>query len=362
MAWFHSAPSGANAVRGRSGVLLVNVGTPQAPTVRAVRSFLARFLNDRRVVDLPPLLRWPLLYGLILPLRPFRSVRAYRKIWMAQGSPLELFTAAVARKLQASFDETYPDDVRIAYAMCYSAPGVDEGLRALAAAGCERLLVLPLYPQHSSSTTGAVFDQVVRALSRRRRVPAVSFVSHYFDHPSYIEALANSVRAHWSQGRARLPLLFSFHGITVRAVNEGDPYFDHCQETARLVADALGLPRTAWSVSFQSRFGTAKWLEPSTAEELVRLAKQGTEAVAVLAPSFAVDCLETLEEISIGYRELFLASGGREFEYIAALNDRDDHVRALQRIIGEQLGVNGEEVGATRTARARPQPLPSIAR
>jgi protoporphyrin/coproporphyrin ferrochelatase len=362
MTWLRGNPEGGSDSRGRTAVLLVNLGTPQAPTVRAVRRFLARFLRDRRVVDLPALLWWPLLYGFVLPLRPRRAARAYREIWTAQGSPLEHLTAELARKLQASFDETAPDAYRVAYAMCYSAPGVAETMRALATRGCDRLLVLPLYPQQSSSTTGAAFDQVSGELSRGRCMPTVSFVSHYYNHPHYITALASSVRSHWAKGGTRTPLLFSFHGITVRAVAQGDPYFDHCHETARLVAESLGLGRTAWSVSFQSRFGRARWLEPGTADELVALAKRGSDRVSVIAPSFAVDCLETLEEIDIRYRQLFLASGGREFQYIPALNEHDDHVRALQRIVGEYLGVHDEGVRDPRAERARVQPLPLSAR
>jgi ferrochelatase len=337
MAWFRNNPPSGNAQRDGTAVLLVNLGTPQAPTARAVRPFLARFLRDRRVVDLPPLLWWPLLYGLVLPLRPYRSARAYRKIWTPQGSPLAQLTAELARKLQARVDAGGPERMRVAYAMCYSAPGVAEGLRALATSGCERLVVLPLYPQHSSSTTGSVFDQVTRELARWRRVPELSFVSHYYDHPAYIEALAASVRTHWASATARTPLLFSFHGIPARSVTQGDPYFEQCHETARLVADSLGLARGAWSVSFQSRFGRTRWLEPGTGDELIAHARRGADRITVLAPSFAVDCLETLEEIAIGYRALYLAAGGRDFQYIPALNARDEHVRALLEVVGEHL-------------------------
>jgi ferrochelatase len=313
-------------------VLLVNTGTPAAPTPDAVRVFLRRFLSDPRVVELPRALWLPLLYGLVLPLRAPRSAHKYRLIWQNEGSPLALnmtrLGEALARSLAADRGSF---DVRCAY--LYSRPHVGDTLDQLQAAGVRRLVVLPLFPQASGTTTGAVFDQVGAALRRWRRPPELRYVAEYHDSSDYIAALAASVRDHWRLYGRETHLLMSFHGIPTACEARGDHYGESCKETAAALANALDLGPHQWTQSFQSRFGAARWLGPATDRTLQDLARRGQTAVSVICPGFAADCLETLEEIAITARENFLAAGGQRFDYIPALNARIEHARALAQLL-----------------------------
>jgi ferrochelatase len=313
-------------------VLLVNTGTPVQPRTGAVRSFLRRFLSDPRVIELPRALWLPLLYGLVLPLRAPRSARKYRRIWQPEGSPLLLNTsklrAALERELAA-----LRGGMRVEQAFLYSPPSVAQSLEALRNAGVRRLIVLPLFPQSSGSTTGAVYDQVARALRAWRTLPELRYLAGYHAESGYISALAASVGDHWRLHGRGAHLLMSFHGIPQSYVARGDRYGDECRQTAVQLAAALDLAPRDWSLSFQSRFGANRWLTPATDRSLRELPRRGIRAVSVLCPGFAADCLETLEEIALAGRDTFLQSGGEHFDYVPALNGRSDHAAALARLI-----------------------------
>lgn len=315
------------------GVLLVNLGTPNAATTRSVRRYLAQFLADPRIVELPRWLWWLILHGIILRLRPARSAALYRKVWTPQGSPLAVGTTALAERVQAALRSQRPGPILVRHAMRYGEPAVGSVLRELSAAGMHRLLVVPLFPQYSATTSASVLDAVGAELRRWRWLPDVRFVADYHADVRHIEALARSVEAHWQRhGRAQR-LLLSFHGIPQRYFRAGDPYFCQCQETARRLRERLGLPEEEMIVCFQSRAGRAAWLQPYTESTLRELPEAGIKHVQVLCPGFAVDCLETLEEIAITNHARFLHAGGERFEYIGALNDSDDQVAALTDLI-----------------------------
>ena len=317
------------------GVLTVNTGTPEAPRAREVRRFLSRFLSDRRVVELPRLLWWPLLHGLVLPLRAPRSARNYRRIWMDDGSPLAVYSQRLRHALELELEAQLPGAVVIESAFLYSELPLRAALQKLWAAGARRIVVLPLFPQASGTTTGAVFDQVGSSLRSWRALPELHLIGEYHEDTGYITALANSVREHWQQHGRTAQLLMSFHGIPQRYVQRGDPYEYQCRQTANLLAAALELSASDWSLSFQSRFGRARWLGPATDRVLAELPRRGIHSVTVICPGFALDCLETLEEIALGGREIFLHAGGQQYQYVPALNDRADHARALaQRVLG----------------------------
>jgi protoporphyrin/coproporphyrin ferrochelatase len=314
------------------GILTVNTGTPDAPTASAVRRFLKLFLADTRVVELPRLLWLPLLRGVILPLRAPRSARNYQRVWMAEGSPLAVYSRQLRSALELELRRQLGDRVAIESAFLYSSPQIAECLRRLRAAGALDIVVLPLFPQTSGTTTGAVYDQVADALRAWRELPTLRLVSDYHADPGYIKALGASVREHWEQQGRRTHLLLSFHGIPERCVQRGDPYECHCRTTAELLAAELGLDAAAWTLSFQSRFGKARWLQPATDRTLADLPARGVRDLTLLCPGFAVDCLETLEEIAIGGREIFMHAGGEHFHYVPALNGRADHAAALAHI------------------------------
>jgi ferrochelatase len=316
----------------RTGVLLANLGTPDAPTPAAVRRYLRQFLSDRRVVDLPPLVWWPILYGIVLPLRPRRSAANYQRIWTANGSPLLDISR---RQLEAVRARLAGRDMPVALGMRYGEPSIASALEELRRKGVARILVLPLYPQYSSATTASTYDAVAAAIRRMAWVPELCLLGDYHDQPWYIEALAGSVREAWSERGPAERLIMSFHGMPAKTREAGDPYFDRCQTTSRLLAEALGLSEDRWIMTFQSRFGAAKWLEPYTDQTLKDLAQQGVTSVDLICPGFSADCLETLEEIAIANRELFLEAGGKEYRYIPALNDREEHVEGLVGMVGE---------------------------
>ena len=317
------------------GVLVVNLGTPDAPTTSAVRRYLAEFLWDPRIVELPRPLWWLILNGVILRVRPSRSAKAYREIWSDDGSPLLVYCKALANGIEDSLRQRGAGNIHVALGMSYGNPSIPSAIDELHAKGARRLVVLPLYPQYSGTTTGSVFDAITSALSERRWVPEFRFINHYHDRDAYLDALAKSVKEHWQAHGRGDKLMFSFHVVPRQTLLDGDPYHCHCLKTARLVTDRLGLAKEDWVLSFQSRVGSAEWLKPYTDETLVELGKAELGTLDVVCPGFSVDCLETLEEIAMQNAELFEESGGGELRYIPSLNDRADHVALLADLVIE---------------------------
>lgn len=336
MASFQQEPEFRHGSPSRTAVLYCNLGTPDEPTPAAVRRYLAQFLADPRVVEIPKALWWPLLHGVILPVRSARSAAKYAKIWTPDGSPLLLWTEKQAKLLQGWLGE-HGHRVEVRHAMRYGNPSIASQLDALKAGGATRILVLNAYPQYSASTTASVADAVMAWSARTRLVPELRFVNRYHDDGGYIQALARRIEAHWrEQGRGD-HLVMSFHGVPERALRLGDPYHCECQKTARLLATRLALGKEQYTLAFQSRFGKAKWLEPFTEPTLRALARRGVRRVDVICPGFTGDCLETLEEIGIEGRQAFLTSGGKEFHYIACLNDDPAWIGALGAIAERHL-------------------------
>jgi ferrochelatase len=327
----------ANTPPQRIGILLNNLGSPTAPTPAAVRRFLAEFLWDRRVVDVYRPLWWLILNGVILPLRPRRVARAYAAVWSAEGSPLLAISCHQASALRAELERRRPGQCQLELAMRYGEPTVAGALARLHAAGCERVLVLPLYPQYSSSTSASTFDAVADALKATRWYPELRLVRDYHVEPGYIAALAASVRAAWAEHGRPDRLLVSLHGIPQRFADQGDAYPDHCAATAAALAAELDLTAGEWQLAYQSRFGREPWLQPYTDRTLARWGAEGVGHVQVICPGFAADCLETLEEIAVENRDVFLAAGGREYHYIPALNTRPDHIAALAMLVERHL-------------------------
>lgn len=315
------------------GVLLVNLGTPESATPAGVRAFLKAFLSDSRVVRVPKLIWWFILRLFILPFRPKKVAKAYQAVWYDNDSPMRVITKAQAAKLYAAFNEMQSDVVyHVAPAMTYGEPSLTKALETFEQQGIEQIIVLPLYPQYSSTTTAPVFDRISHYFKRRSVIPAIRFIDNYHDHPQYIAALANSVKEHWQvHGRAE-KLMMSFHGIPVD-YSKKEPYAQHCEQTAKLLARALDLQSDDWMLTFQSRFGLQKWLEPFTEDVLTEWAKQGVKKVDVLCPGFSADCLETLEEIALAAGETFKTHGGQDLMYIPALNSRPDHINMLKSIV-----------------------------
>jgi len=312
------------------GILLTNLGTPDAPTTSALRRYLKEFLWDKRVVDLPRPLWWLILNGIILNTRPQRSAKLYQKVWTENGSPLMDISLRQKAALQAILN---PDAFHVELAMRYGNPSIAYGMQKLAKSGCNHVLVLPLYPQYSLTTTESTFDAVDAVMKTGHDMPELHLVRNYHDHPAYIAALAASIRENIKANGQPDKLLFSFHGIPKRYYENGDPYPDECRRTAELLAEALELEDGAWMLTFQSRFGREEWMQPYTDKTLQGLPQQGVKNVGVVCPGFAADCLETLEEISIQNRKFFMDAGGESFRYIPALNDREDHIRALADIV-----------------------------
>jgi protoporphyrin/coproporphyrin ferrochelatase len=319
------------------GILLVNLGTPAAPTAKAVRPYLKQFLSDPRVVEIPRAVWWLILNGIILNTRPKASAEKYAKVWTSEGSPLRVHTEKQAKLVQGYFSHAGQTNVLVDYAMRYGEPSVDAGLKRLKERGCTRILVLPLYPQYAASTTASSFDAVAESLSQMRNLPELRMVRDFHDDLGYISALTASVRKHWEvNGRAE-KLVMSFHGVPRFTLDKGDPYFCECQKTARLLAEQLGLKPEQYLVTFQSRFGKAEWLKPYTQSTLERLAKDGVKNVDVICPGFVADCLETLEEIAIEVRAAFIARGGKSLNYIPCLNERHDFIGALVALCSRHM-------------------------
>ena len=308
----------------KTGILLANLGTPDAPTPGAVKRYLRQFLSDKRVVDTSRLLWWPLLRGVILPIRSPRVAKLYQSVWMEEGSPLMVYSRRQQQALAARLPDT-----PVALGMSYGSPSLASAVDDLLAQGVEHIVVLPLYPQNSCSTVAAVWDELARILAKKRAIPGISFIRDYAEHPDYIHALAASVRASFAVHGEPDLLLLSYHGIPQRYANQGDDYPQRCRDTTRELVSALGLPPERVMMTFQSRFGREPWLTPYTDETLKMLGEKGTKHIQVLCPGFAADCLETLEEIAVQNREIFLEAGGKQYEYIPALNADAAHIEMM---------------------------------
>ncbi|MGS3572743.1 ferrochelatase [Klebsiella pneumoniae] len=308
----------------KTGILLANSGTPDAPTPGAVKRYLRQFLSDKRVVDTSRLLWWPLLRGVILPIRSPRVAKLYQSVWMEEGSPLMVYSRRQQQALAARLPDT-----PVALGMSYGSPSLASAVDDLLAQGVEHIVVLPLYPQYSCSTVAAVWDELARILAKKRAIPGISFIRDYAEHPDYIHALAASVRASFAVHGEPDLLLLSYHGIPQRYANQGDDYPQRCRDTTRELVSALGLPPERVMMTFQSRFGREPWLTPYTDETLKMLGEKGTKHIQVLCPGFAADCLETLEEIAVQNREIFLEAGGKQYEYIPALNADAAHIEMM---------------------------------
>ncbi len=319
----------------KTGVILANLGTPTAPTKKAIRQFLRPFLQDKRVIqDIAPWLWRIILEGFILPFRPKKLVHNYQKIWLDEGSPLLVYSLQQKKALAAALQA---DDITVTVAMTYGEPSFGAALDTLEAALCKRIIVLPLYPQYSSTTTAAVFDGLARALTAKMLIPEIVFIADYYRHPLYIQAISRSITQYWQQhGRGDL-LLFSFHGIPISYCERGDTYPEACVQTVAAVAEALQLKSTEYAVSYQSRLGYKPWLQPYTIEFVAQQARAGLKRIDVIAPGFATDCLETLEELQLQNKAVFLAAGGKDFHYIPALNDSEDHIALLAALVREHM-------------------------
>ncbi len=340
----------------RTAVLYCNLGTPDAPTTPAVRRFLQEFLSDPRVVEIPRLLWLMILHGVILRTRPAQSAAKYASIWRPEGSPLKVWTEKQALLLQGWLAQR-GHDVQVRYAMRYGSTSIAAQLDALKAAGSTRILILPAYPQYSATSTASLFDAVYAWAGQVRALPELRFVNHYHDDPRYIAALAGSIRRYWQANGRPDQLVMSFHGVPERTLLLGDPYHCECLKTARLLAEQLGLAQELYKVTFQSRLGRAKWLQPYTEPSLIAMAKAGVRRVDVVCPAFTSDCLETLEEINIEGRVAFLQAGGKEFHYIACLNDDPAWITALCEITQQHLAgwptkteVDADALAASRAA------------
>lgn len=332
----HQSYSFSHKSQLKTGILICNLGTPQEPSTAALRTYLKEFLWDKRVVDLPRPIWWMILQVILL-IRPSVSAKNYKKIWTDEGSPLLSISQKQVAAIRARLSELTEAPVVVELGMRYGKPSIEQALEKLRDAGAQRMLVFPLYPQYSSSTTASSFDAVAKVVKDWRWVPEFRFINSYHDDARYIEALANSIEESWQQHGQSQMLLFSFHGTPMRFLTTGDPYHCFCQTTARLVAERLGIVESRWQVTFQSIFGREQWLQPYTINTLETLAQSGVKSVDVICPGFSADCLETLEEIQEENRDAFIKAGGEQFQYIPALNDRADHIEALLGQIDHHL-------------------------
>lgn len=344
----------------RVGVLLVNLGTPDAPTTKAVHRYLNEFLSDPRVVGIPQVLWLPLLRGVILPLRSPKSAKAYASIWSDQGSPLLVNSRNIAQQLQQTLAQQHPD-ISVDLAMNYGNPSLASCLQSMHERNIKRILVLPLFPQYSASTAGATFDLIAQFMKAQHWLPDLRFISSYHDDAGYIDACVQQIADHRATHGAADRLVLSFHGLPKRNLLLGDPYHCQCHKTARLIAEKLGLSDKQWMITFQSRFGKAEWLQPYTDKTLIDIAQNSNDSVDVFCPGFSADCLETLEEIAMQNRDFYMDNGGKHFTYIPALNDNAAHIESLAKILNTHLSgwedwqddaINGEAVRAVRADRA----------
>ncbi len=319
------------------GVLITNLGTPEAPTKQALRPYLKQFLSDPRVVEVPKAIWWFILNGIILNTRPKKSAEAYSTVWSEEGSPLLVHTKNQTKGLQKKFAEAFGDDVIVDFAMRYGNPSVSDTISKMLNQGVRKLLVLPLYPQYCASTTGSTFDAVAQDFMQRRWLPELRFINEYCENELYIKCVANSIQAHWKEHGRADKLVFSYHGIPKRYLMNGDPYHCQCHKTTRLVAEYLGLQEDEYMTTFQSRFGREEWLKPYTDETLKSLPKKGVKSLQVVCPGFSSDCLETIEEIGEENREYFMENGGENYQYITALNSEPEHIDMLFSLIKDNL-------------------------
>lgn len=334
---FINNPNYQHGSTDKIGVLLTNLGTPDAPNPKALKRYLKQFLSDPRVVEVPRLLWWFILNGVILQIRPRRSAKAYATVFTEQGSPLLFHTRAQAEAIANEFIKDGRTDVVVDFAMRYGNPSFASVLDAMFAKGVRKILVLPLYPQYSASTSASTFDELAANFSKRRWLPDLRFISHYHDDSGYITACAERIKQHWAEHGRADKLLFSYHGIPKRYLLNGDPYHCECYKTSRLIAEALELNKDDYMTTFQSRFGREEWLKPYTDLTLKALPGQGVKSVQLFCPGFAADCLETIEEIGEENREYFIEAGGADYQYISALNDRPAHISALYQLIKQNL-------------------------
>jgi len=353
---FNQEPIYTHGQPARTAVLLCNLGTPDAPTPAAVRRYLAEFLSDHRVVEIPRLIWWFILHGIILRFRPAKSAAKYASVWTPEGSPLKVWTERQAKLLQGWLGQRN-HTVTVRWAMRYGSTSIDSQLDVLKAEGVTRVLVVPAYPQYSATTTASVFDAVYAWAQRTRALPELRFINHYHDDADYIAALAARIQRHWRANGRPDQLVMSFHGVPARTLALGDPYHCECFKTARLLAGCLGLDKDQFKVTFQSRLGRAKWLEPYTEPTLIAMGQVGVKRVDVICPGFSSDCLETLEEINMEARHAFLNAGGKEFHYIPCLNDDPEWITALcnlseRHLAGwpTQIPQDAEVLAASRTA------------
>lgn len=317
---------------GLVGVLLTNLGTPEAPTAKALRPYLSEFLSDTRVIERSKWIWLPILHGIVLRVRPATSAKLYKRLWTDSGSPLMQNSLSQAQKLSDKFTAEMPKTVRVKSAMRYGKPSIDSVLQEFQDEGISRIIVLPLYPQYCAATVGSTFDAVSQSLRAWRWVPQLNFIHSYFDRDDYISALQKTVEAHFDKHGRPQKLLLSYHGMPQQYIDSGDPYYIQCQKTTQLLAQKMGLAEDDFMTCFQSRFGRAKWLEPSTSDSLVELAESNITNVAVICPGFSADCLETIDEIGEENKELFIEAGGKEYHYIPALNDSDDHIQMMYNL------------------------------
>ncbi len=315
------------------GVLITNLGTPAAPTPKAIRKYLAEFLWDPRVVEIPRPIWWVILHGIILNTRPKAKAEDYQKIWTDEGSPLLVISKQQRDALQSQLDDRFPGPVKVVLAMRYGQPSIQAGLEELRQHNAKRILVLPLYPQYSASTTASTFDAIAKEFMLQRWMPELRMVNNYGSNTDYINACATKIQNYWKEHTQSQKLVFSFHGLPKRNLELGDPYHCECHETARLIAEKLKLNESQWQLTFQSRFGKAEWLQPYTIKTMEGLPRQDTKSIDVFCPGFSADCIETLEEINMENRSVFLDAGGESFNYIPALNAEDVHITALSNIV-----------------------------
>ena len=320
--------------RQKIGVLICNLGTPESYQTKDVRKFLRQFLSDGRVIEIPKIIWWFILNGIILTLRPSKSAKLYKSVWTKEGSPLLVFSKKLIEKLKLVTN----DDCEVELAMRYGNPNMEEALLSLKSKNCRKLIVLPMFPQYSGTTTGSIFDEVTRILSKWRWVPSLNFINSYHDNDYYINALADSISTHLQKNTPQ-KIIFTYHGIPKRNFDLGDPYQCYCQKTTRLVAEKLNLKEDEYMTTFQSRFGPAEWLKPYTSDTMEELPKKGIKNILVVAPAFSVDCLETIEEIDEENKEIFLNSGGQNFTYVPCLNDSDGHVNFLKQLIDKHASI-----------------------
>ena len=320
--------------RQKIGILICNLGTPESYQTKDVRKFLKQFLSDGRVIEIPKIIWWFILNGIILTLRPSKSAKLYKSVWTKEGSPLLVFSKKLIEKLKLVTN----DDCEVELAMRYGNPNMEEALLSLKNKNCRKLIVLPMFPQYSGTTTGSIFDEVTRILSKWRWVPSLNFINSYHDNDYYINALADSISTHLQKNTPQ-KIIFTYHGIPKRNFDLGDPYQCYCQKTTRLVAEKLNLKEDEYMTTFQSRFGPAEWLKPYTSDTMEELPKKGIKNILVVAPAFSVDCLETIEEIDEENKEIFLNSGGQNFTYVPCLNDSDGHVNFLKQLIDKHASI-----------------------